>query len=328
MKVRLHSKDLEELLLENSYPDSFSSTLRGGVTERTFPGELIGGSGSYQEIFMDNIHIGYGNIHVDRSLELRFETDMETVEMHFALRGMTQVEEDNSKRHFQFEGNQHNIIYSTNFEGRAFFSAAEGIKVFEVNLLPGFFKRFLPQEEKAFFRFLKAIDRRENSMLSPWHYPITPEMHWLIQEILNCRLKGLYKRFFLEAKVTELLLLQLEQISSKQDPRKYPLKKSDIERMYAVKDYLNDHLREACTLADLAHLFGTNEYSLKKGFKDVFGTTVFNYWSAVKMNHAKQLLLNNSLSIGEVADIIGYKNPQHFTTAFKRKFGYPPSQVR
>ncbi|MEM1320469.1 MAG: AraC family transcriptional regulator, partial [Bacteroidota bacterium] len=161
-----------------------------------------------------------------------------------------------------------------------------------------------------------------------YNYPITPEMHWLIQEILNCKRKGLYKRFFLEAKVTELLLLQLEQISAFKHSNVQSLRKSDVERMYAVKDYLSGHLDEPCTLPELAQLFGTNEYSLKKGFKAVFGTTVFNYWTAVKMNFAKQMLLDENRPISEVADRIGYKNPQHFTTAFKKRFGYPPSHIR
>ena len=85
MKVRLKDADLQEILVENTYPNRFSSTSEGGITERVFSAQLIGGKGSYREIFMENIHIGYGNMHMDRLTQLGFESDMETVELHFAL---------------------------------------------------------------------------------------------------------------------------------------------------------------------------------------------------------------------------------------------------
>jgi len=328
MKVKLHNKDLEALLVETYYPNGFCSTQDGGVTEKVYPAQLLGGRGSYREIFMENIHIGYGDISMQQCGEIHFDSDIEAVELHFALKGKTCAEEMSTKKIFQFDYNQHNILYASQFKGRTFFNSDQHFKVFEINLLPDFFKRFLPRQEKAFFQFLKAMDRGENSTLSPYHYPIIPEMHCLIQEIINCNRKGLYKRLFLEAKVTELLLLQLEQISSIQQPSTHQLKKSDVERMHAVKDFLNAHLDQPYTLLELSQLFGTNEYSLKKGFKKVFGTTIFNYWSTIKMNQAKQMLLDENMTISEVSEKVGYKNPQHFTTAFKKRFGYPPSHIR
>ena len=44
-----------------------------------------------------------------------------------------------------------------------------------------------------------------------------------------------------------------------------------------------------------------------------------------KMEEAKNMLLNLNLPVKEVSDMVGYKNPQHFSTAFKRKFGVSPS---
>ncbi|MEN0004438.1 MAG: AraC family transcriptional regulator [Bacteroidota bacterium] len=328
MKVKLHHKDLAELFVENVYPDRFHCSTNEGIVERVYPAQLLGGLGSYREIYMENIHIGYGDISMPNFFEMYFESDMETVELHFALKGKTRAEERNTKQAFQFDYNQHNIIYINNFKGRSWVKPREGYKVFEINLIPSFFKRFIPDTESRFIPFLSAIDRQQNMAMGPYHYPITLPMHLVIQDILNCPRKGLYKRFFLEAKVTELLLLQLEQIASFQHPQPTKLKKVDLDRMHAVKDYLHDHFQESSTLFELAKRFGTNEYSLKKSFKEVFGTTVFNYWSTIKMDRAKQLLLEESITIGEVADQIGYKNPQHFSTAFKRRFGYPPSRIR
>ncbi|MEL6844881.1 MAG: AraC family transcriptional regulator, partial [Bacteroidota bacterium] len=279
-------------------------------------------------MFMKNIHIGYGDMWLDNITEIKFESEMETVELHFALSGDVFTQEAKTKREFSFAGNQHNIVYAANFCGKAHFPNRKDFKVFEINMSPSFFKRFLPAEDKAFETFRLAMDKKESAILSPYNYPISPAMVHLIQEILHCKRKGIFKRIFLEAKVSELLLLQLEQISSLDASKTNVLSKHEVDRMYAVKDYLERHLDQAQPLFRLAQEFGTNEYALKTGFKEVFGTTVFNFWQSAKMNQAKKMLLTGELNVSEVADQIGYKNPQHFSTAFKRRFGYSPSKLR
>lgn len=151
-------------------------------------------------------------------------------------------------------------------------------------------------------------------------------MFQIIQDIINCERKGLFKKMFLEAKVIELLLLQLEQIYDNTIANSL-IKKSEVEKIYAVRDYILDNLTQNCSLIDLAHKVGTNEFTLKKGFKELFGTTVFGFWNDAKMEEARKMLRTKELSIGEIADVIGYKNPQHFTAAFKRKYGVVPSRI-
>ena len=73
---------------------------------------------------------------------------------------------------------------------------------------------------------------------------------------------------------------------------------------------------------------GTNQQTLKKGFKELFGTTIWGYYNNLRMETAKDLLINQEKSIAEVADNIGYKNPQHFTVAFKKKYGILPSILK
>ena len=74
--------------------------------------------------------------------------------------------------------------------------------------------------------------------------------------------------------------------------------------------------------------FGLNEFKLKKGFKELFGTTVFDYLYDLKMEYAKQLLAADEVLVNEVSGMVGYRNPNHFSTAFKRKYGMNPTQLR
>ncbi|WP_185287953.1 AraC family transcriptional regulator [Chryseobacterium lactis] len=89
-----------------------------------------------------------------------------------------------------------------------------------------------------------------------------------------------------------------------------------------------NNLNQNCSLIDLAHQVDTNEFTLKKGFKELFGTTVFNFWSDTKMEQAKKMLLEGDLNINEISELVGYKNPRHFSTAFKRKYHVIPSQLK
>ena len=88
---------------------------------------------------------------------------------------------------------------------------------------------------------------------------------------------------FLEARTIELLLLQLEQINTPDD--QISLSKSDCEKMlYGILS--SSILRKLIRFIDLAADLGQMN-TLKKGFKEVFNTTVFNYWSSLKMQNAK-----------------------------------------
>jgi AraC-like DNA-binding protein len=46
------------------------------------------------------------------------------------------------------------------------------------------------------------------------------------------------------------------------------------------------------------------------------------------MNRSKELLINEDMKIAEVAKLSGYKHASHFTTAFKKYFGYLPHQIK
>ncbi|MBP1650338.1 MAG: AraC family transcriptional regulator, partial [Bacteroidetes bacterium] len=104
------------------------------------------------------------------------------------------------------------------------------------------------------------------------------------------------------------------------------LKKADIDKMHHAKEIILKQLYNPCSLIDLARQIGTNEFTLKKGFKEVFGTTVFGMVSDIRMEEAKALLLSGEKNVTEISELIGYKHPAHFNTAFKKKFGITPGK--
>ncbi len=325
MNLRLYDNDLNTLIYEKEYPEYYFVN-NDSIQECFIQLKDFIGNGYFREIFFEGVHIGFGDARLAEKIRLGFESDYETIEMHFALKGKNTAFPETFERDICFEAHNHNIIYANGMSGKMEWENGP-FSIFEVNLAPSFFKRFLPDNHQLFDSFRNAIEKGNSGLLHQQHRPISHKMYELIDEMMNCERTGIFKRMFLESKVLELLLLQFEQFSDKSFSNS-TLKKSDVDKIYAVREFILKNLDAACSLIDLAHLVGTNDFILKKGFKEVFGTTVFGFWSDAKMEQAKQLLTEQNMNVGEVSLQIGYKNQRHFSAAFKKKYGFLPSQLK
>lgn len=324
MTLRLYDENIGRMLIERSYPDTYYVN-DGDITECITRLDPPYGNGFYHEICFENVHIGFGNISLPHKLQFYVESDFDTVEMHFALKGKSVATSQNFRNIVKFDSYQHNIIYAHHLQGKMEFYGPD-LHILEINLAPEFFKKFLPDHAKIFETFRNSIEKQHSSLINPDHKRISLEMYRLLNDIMSCDRKGIFKRIYLEAKVSELLLLQLEQLFHASSAVS-SLAKKDEEKIYAVRDYIVNNLNADRSLNDLAHQVGTNEFTLKKGFRELFGTTVFRFWNDIKMEQARKLLLDSDLNITEISDIIGYKNPRHFSAAFKRKYNILPSKI-
>lgn len=324
MQIKINSSDLAEMVMENQFPENYYDP-SCAVTERITAIENVLGKGCYREFFFEGIHIAYGDMRLRQKTGLFFESDYETVEMHFDLCGNSLTSIANAPDYsYEFTTNRHNIIYVPGIRGSIHFSTGS-MRTLEINLVPSLFKKYL-QDVCAYNNFLSLIRMQSPALLGKHNMPITPGMMHIINAIIGCTKKGIYKRLFLEAKVIELLLLQLEQFAKHDCSVFCSLKPADIEKMYHAKEIILKQLHNPCSLIDLARQVGTNEFTLKKGFKEVFGTTVFGMVAEVKMEQARQLLLSGKKNIAEISDLSGYSHQAHFTKAFKKKFGLSPSE--
>ncbi|MEN0047080.1 MAG: AraC family transcriptional regulator [Bacteroidota bacterium] len=157
-------------------------------------------------------------------------------------------------------------------------------------------------------------------------YPITPAMMRLIKEIMHSQKPSYSQKLFLQARVMELLMLQVEQLQAVQLPTGKQIDKAFQEKMYALKAFLDQQIRANFSIKSLAKQYETNECSLKKGFKATFGYTIFDYWNTQRFDYASNLLKSGK-SVQEVAYEMGYNSPQNFSTAFKKRMGYSPKQA-
>ncbi|HTF18400.1 MAG TPA: AraC family transcriptional regulator [Chryseolinea sp.] len=180
-----------------------------------------------------------------------------------------------------------------------------------------YYKRLLCDSE-AWSARLKERFSGEGSCVAG-AYSLTPAMVRNIYEIFNTPMSGMLKRMVIEAKMLELIALQwgMSINTSQKDKSKNSL-------LNEVKFYLDDTYLEEHSLKEICMRFGINEFALKSGFKTQFGTTVFDYLIGRRLDHARELLVQPGYSIQQISSLVGYKYSNHFSTAFKNRFGSTP----
>lgn len=155
---------------------------------------------------------------------------------------------------------------------------------------------------------------------------VTPAMINIINDINNVPYSGQLKKLYLELKMQELMVMQIGAFTSFEKSSSLKLRDKDL--IQEVRLFIEDNPETTKSIVELSQMVGINQDKLKKGFKEMFDSTVFGFITEKRMEKAKHLLLDEKMFVNEVADRVGYKHPHHFTAAFKRKFGFLPSELR
>ncbi|PMR76523.1 helix-turn-helix transcriptional regulator [Billgrantia endophytica] len=104
------------------------------------------------------------------------------------------------------------------------------------------------------------------------------------------------------------------------------LNDEDIERLERARDILLARMDRPLTLAYLCAEVGMNEFSFKRGFRRLFGTTPQRLLHEYRMHHA-HALLESGCQVAQTAYRVGYAYPGNFSAAFSRFFGRAPKSV-
>lgn len=81
-------------------------------------------------------------------------------------------------------------------------------------------------------------------------------------------------------------------------------------------------------LQELAQLCRISEFHMMRKFKRSTGMTLHRCIERVRLDHAKQMLAEDYLSVKGIAHRLGFKSPAYFSTAFRRSTGMSPTEYR
>ena len=99
-------------------------------------------------------------------------------------------------------------------------------------------------------------------------------------------------------------------------------------QLQKVKKYVAQSLDQPFNLQTLAAHLSLSKYHFCRMFKKCTGESPSAYVTRQKMQHAKALISQTNLPIIQVTYEVGYQNPGHFATTFRKAFGQTPSQWR
>lgn len=157
---------------------------------------------------------------------------------------------------------------------------------------------------------------------------ITPKIHLLIGQMIERMEQTPLKLIFMESAVLELLGLSLQECLPGPTPTgKSILRGGDTEKIHQARQILQERMENPPSLLELSRLVGLNDYKLKMGFKELFGTTVFGTLREMRLERAKACLTEGRMNVSEAAYFVGYLNPGYFAEAFRKKYRVLPHSL-
>lgn len=95
-----------------------------------------------------------------------------------------------------------------------------------------------------------------------------------------------------------------------------------------AKLYIKDHLNESISVYNIAEILYVTPTYFSKLFKNNTGEGCNNYIVRKRMEKAKLLLETTSMKTGKIANLVGYKDTNYFSLAFKKQTGMSPTEFR
>lgn len=160
--------------------------------------------------------------------------------------------------------------------------------------------------------------------------PLCGKTRMAIEALLNHTYTDTLENIFINAQTQILLLYSMDCMLGEKETSftcKFLANAEDREKIIKAREVLLQHIGEPITIKALSRKVAINECYLKKGFKEIFGTTIFDFYQGQRMEHAKYLLYEKGLSVTEVSLMLGYSSISHFSTAFKKHTGIKPCEL-
>ena len=175
--------------------------------------------------------------------------------------------------------------------------------------------------DKSFVRFLYSIiEEGKRTFDIPYSSPECKRMHLLETPTLGG--EQLIKNYL------ELLLINLMRSLTETSQGNDTFLAEREFNSKPVKDVLRllgEHVENVLCIDEICAAVGYSRAYIFKEFKKVTGKSVMAYYTALKMERAKQLLREKELSVRQIAERLGFDTPNYFSKVFKSYTGQTPT---
>jgi len=134
------------------------------------------------------------------------------------------------------------------------------------------------------------------------------------------------QRMFAQSKVLEYLCALCTCLVVRESSK--PLLQARPARLQALHEYLTQLEGRLPSLGELALQFGMSARRLNTVFAEQYGLPIYAFIADWRLNEAFVAIRDSDVALKVLADRLGYSHVNHFSRAFRRKFGHPPGQLR
>ncbi len=152
---------------------------------------------------------------------------------------------------------------------------------------------------------------------------ISKTMH---HSLLANSMQGSLKQLYAESKILDYMCSLAEFLTDMSETS------SGASRKRKIVNELHDELTrlggKLPSLSELASRYGMSSKTLNETFKQTYGEPIVSFITNHRLTEAHAALEQSDIAIKVLASRMGYAHVNHFSAAFRRKFGYPPGHVR
>lgn len=211
-------------------------------------------------------------------------------------------------------------------KGKTSIAARTPVQIISIRVDPVLLRTVLGNQYETLPKLCRRVAQGDEDGYFFYSMPMPPMIRGALEQILNCPFGEENKKLYYEGKALEIMACLLENIKFGQAP-KSSLSSTDIERIHYARKLLVHDVVNPPGLMALARSVGLHHSKLNRGFRAVFGSTVFGYLRETRLNRAMELLCKKNMNCAEVSFSVGYNNLSHFAKAFKEQFGTNPSSL-
>jgi len=280
----------------------------------------------YRNISFPHLHVTDMHWNTVRDIQLINEIPSDSINLIFQLKGANKIAYSELEHHLDVDKGLAYLIYNPDGTNICNVEQESELNVLSVSLDKEFFADAIGVNTPWAERVHKNLEQGRTFSGANHSIRFDARMQQLITGIQDYNSNTPLSNMIFQAQVMELVGLHLGQIESPHFSEE--VSRADSEKLYNLKAYLDIHFLSVLSLSSLSRMFFINEFKVKKGFKIMFGVSVFAYLRKLRMEHAMFLLQEGKLNIDEIAYLLGYEHPQHFSSAFKKFSGLNPSSFK
>jgi len=157
----------------------------------------------------------------------------------------------------------------------------------------------------------------------------SPSEYRIISDIYTATASDLRSHLHIKGEVLLLIAEFFRKISSRSTQEVLESKVLYYDKIMMTEKILKEHLNGIFPGVDaIAKKVALSESTLKRYFKTVFNKSLNEYYLELKMEHAKRLMLEKSITVNEVAAMLNYEKVSSFIETFKKHHGYSPGHLK